>query len=60
MGERRCAYRVWWGNLREGNHFEGPSIDERIIIKWIFKKCGVEAWTRSIWFRNLVVNLLVL
>jgi hypothetical protein len=27
-----------WGNLREGNRLEDPSIDERIILRWIFKK----------------------
>jgi hypothetical protein len=29
---------VWWGNLRERDHLEDAGIDERIILKWVFKK----------------------
>jgi hypothetical protein len=28
-----------WGNLREGDHFEDPGIDGRIMLKWILEKC---------------------
>jgi hypothetical protein len=28
----------WWEDLREGDHLEGPDVDGRIILKWIFKK----------------------
>jgi hypothetical protein len=27
--------RLWWGNLRERDHFGDPGVDERIILKWI-------------------------
>ena len=27
----------WWGNLREGDHFEDIGVDGRIISKWIFE-----------------------
>jgi hypothetical protein len=27
----------WWGNLRERCHLENLSIDEKIILIWIFK-----------------------
>jgi hypothetical protein len=40
----------WWVNLREGIHFENLGVDERIILKCIFKK-WVGAWTRFIWLR---------
>jgi hypothetical protein len=37
-GERRDAYiGVWWGNLRERDHFEDPGVDGRIILRWIFR-----------------------
>ena len=28
------------GDLGEGNHLEAVSVDGRIILKWIFKKCN--------------------
>jgi hypothetical protein len=28
----------WWGNLREINHLEDPSIDGGIILRWMFRK----------------------
>jgi hypothetical protein len=34
----------WWGNLRERDHFENLDVDERILLKWIFKKWK-DAWT---------------
>jgi hypothetical protein len=39
----------WWGNLRERDHLGDPGIDERIILRWIFRKWDVGAWTRSRW-----------
>jgi hypothetical protein len=34
----RGAYRVWWGDLREGNNLKDLVVDGRIILKWICKK----------------------
>ena len=28
----------WWGNLRGGDHLEGPGVDGGIILKWIHKE----------------------
>jgi hypothetical protein len=33
-------YSVWCLNLREIDHLVGPSVDGRIILKWIFNKWG--------------------
>jgi len=41
----------WWGNMRERDHLEDPGIDKRIVLRWIFRKCDVRAWTGSSWFR---------
>jgi len=27
-----------WGHLRERDQLEDPGIDERIILRWIFRK----------------------
>ena len=43
MAERGGVYR--WGNLRERNHMEDPGVDERIILRWIFRKWDVRAQT---------------
>jgi hypothetical protein len=39
-GDRRGAYRVWWGDLREIDNLEDLSVDRRTILKWIFNKVG--------------------
>jgi hypothetical protein len=39
----------WWGNLRERGSLEDPGLDERIILRWIFRKWDMEMCTGSIW-----------
>jgi hypothetical protein len=38
MGERRGAYRVMVGDLRERDHWEDPGIVGRVIYRRIFRK----------------------
>jgi hypothetical protein len=35
-GEVRTGF--WLGDLRERDHLEDLVVDERILLKWIFKK----------------------
>jgi hypothetical protein len=38
---------VWWGNLMERNRLGDPGVDMRIILRWIFRKWDIRAWTGS-------------
>ena len=52
-GGRRGVYTgFWWENLRERDHVGNPDVDGRIILRWIFEKWGVGAWTASIWLKT--------
>ena len=51
MGERRGAYRVLVGKLEGRDHLEDPGIDERITLRWIFRKLDVGSWTGLICLR---------
>jgi hypothetical protein len=37
IGAIRDPYKVWWGNLREGNHLEDRGVGGRIILKWTLR-----------------------
>jgi hypothetical protein len=38
-----------WGNLRERDNLGDPGVDERVILRWIYRKLDVGAWTGSSW-----------
>jgi hypothetical protein len=38
MGRVEVRTGFWWEDLEEGDHLGDPGVDERIILKWIFKK----------------------
>jgi hypothetical protein len=50
-GESRGLYRVWWGILSERDYFEDPGLDGKIILRRIFRKWDMRAWTGAIWIR---------
>ena len=37
-GREEVHTGFWWGNLRDREHMEDPSVDGRIILRWIFRK----------------------
>jgi hypothetical protein len=51
MGQGEACTGFWWGNLRERDHWGDPDLDERIIIRRIFKKWNVRVWTGLSWLR---------
>jgi len=47
-GRRVEVYRgFWWGSRRERDHLGDPGVDERIILRWMFRKWDVRVWTGS-------------
>jgi hypothetical protein len=51
MAKSRVVYRFMWGNLMEKDHLEDPDLGGTIILRWIFMKWNVGAWTGSSWVR---------
>jgi len=49
--EKRGAYKVWRGSLREKDHLEDPGANGRIILRWLFRKWDEEVWTGFICYR---------
>jgi hypothetical protein len=57
MGERRDVYSVLVGeNLRERAHLGDPGVDGRKILRWIFRRWDVGAWTVPSWLRKGTVS----
>jgi hypothetical protein len=50
-GERRGVYRVLVRKPEGKGPLGNPGLDGRIIIRWIFRKWDVGAWTGSCWLR---------
>jgi hypothetical protein len=38
VGEETRMQGFGWGNLRVRDHLRDPSLDGRIILRWIFRK----------------------
>jgi hypothetical protein len=41
----------WWGSLRERDQLKEPSVDGRIILRWIFRTWDVGTWIGFICLR---------
>jgi hypothetical protein len=62
-----CTW-FWWENLRERHHWGHPGVDERILLRRIFRKWDLGVGTGLSWLRirdrwraivNAVMNLRV-
>jgi len=40
-GRGEACTGIWWGNLKERDHWGDPDTDGRIILRWIFRKWDV-------------------
>jgi hypothetical protein len=47
LGEKRCI-QVSGGKPEGKRQLEDPGIDAKIVLRWIFRKWVVGAWTGSI------------
>jgi len=51
-GREEACTGFWWGSLKEGDHWEDPAIDGRIILRWIFRKWEGVVGTGWSWLRT--------
>jgi hypothetical protein len=49
MGRGETYIGFWWGNLRESDNLGDPSVDGRIMLRWIFRKWYRVVWTGLKW-----------
>jgi len=50
-GRGEACTGFWWGNLRERDHLGEPELDDKIILRWIFRKWDLVVWAGSICLR---------
>ena len=50
-GRGEVCTGFWWGNLRERDHWGDRDVDERIILRWIFRKREGIVGTGWSWLR---------
>jgi hypothetical protein len=42
--EGEVCTRCWWGNQRERDHWEDQDVGGGIILRWIFRKWGLDGF----------------
>jgi hypothetical protein len=47
-----CKKRALVGKPEERSHLEDQGVDGRIILRWIFGRWDLRAWTGLIWLRK--------
>jgi hypothetical protein len=47
----RVVYRVWWGNVRERDHWGDLDVAVRIILRRVFRKWDLGVWAGLSWLR---------
>jgi len=50
--EKRNAYRVLVGNLKERDNLEDLSVNGTVILKWALKEHNGVAWSGLIWIKT--------
>jgi hypothetical protein len=49
--ERTSAYRILVGKPEGKRPLDRPTVDGRIILKWVLQGSAGKVWTRFIWLR---------
>jgi len=56
MGTGEVHTGFWLGNLGGKRPLRRPRCRCRVILRWVFRKCDVGAWTGLIWFSTVTVG----
>ena len=51
LGRGEACTGFLWGNVKERDQLGDSGVDERVILRWVFRKWDVGVWTESSWLR---------